>query len=202
MEKEPRHAQTVDRNACNRSNGWPRAAALLQPVELDWRKRGWHRRRRRVAQTAELFLVEFLEGIDLGADGIFIHQLRLHARPPLVVGHVQLRDDFGMLGCHVGLFARIGLHIEQLPVLFAILGVADQVPARAADAASAILMLLGIGALRPPADVREQDAVRPVGLRVLEQRPKTSAFDLGLHWQAQFCAGDIRQCRQHVDVGT
>ena len=81
------------------------------------------------AALTKLFPVKFLERIHLRPDGVFVHQLRLNGVPPLVVGGLKLAQRFGMLGGNVVLFARVGLHVEELPLFRAGFRIANQMPA-------------------------------------------------------------------------
>ena len=48
--------------------------------------------------------------------------------------------------------------------------------------------------------MRHQDAIRPVGFGILQQRQQTAALHLSPHRIAEFRAGDLCQGREDVDV--
>ena len=165
---------------------------------------------------AKLLLIQLLERVLGGERGFFVHEQRLHAVPPLVVGGGELFHDVGIRGGEVGLLTGIGLEVEELPggghglgsgaddgvgvfgggasgcfgrgfglLAFGIVfggaaagGVGiDEMPAARADAAIGELVFLRVGVLRPAADVGEELPVGPLGVRILEQRDETAAFD-------------------------
>src|SRR5262249_21229821 len=132
-----------------------------------------------ILRLAELLPVQLLERVLLRPGGVLVHQKWRQRRPPSVVLRVELLDHLPVLARPPGLVAWVRAPGAQLPPLLR-LAVRSQVPARRADAALAVLVIVHLRPLRPAADVGEQGALGPIRLRVLEQRHEAPALDLPL----------------------
>ena len=134
--------------------------------------------------AAELFPVEFFEGIDFRDVGDrFVHQQRLHIAPPLVIRRAQLGHHCGVFVEDIFRFAGIGLEIIQFFVV-------NQRELRVLDRRIGILGITRL-AMSPAAHMMNQVAISPLGIGIFQQWQQAPAFDLLLHFLRQLRAGDV-----------
>jgi hypothetical protein len=69
--------------------------------------------------SAKLLQIKRLERIDIGADGVFVHELRLDRGPPVVVGGFEFVHYVGVSRGDVAFLTGVDFDIKKLPLLFA-----------------------------------------------------------------------------------
>lgn len=83
--------------------------------------------------ASELAVVDFLEGVDVRAEGFFIHHQRDAFVPPLVKGIGERCDNFGVVRSDVIFLGIVGREIEEFPCGFCAAFFADERPACVTD---------------------------------------------------------------------
>lgn len=150
--------------------------------------------------ATELAVVDFLEWVDIGAHGFFVHHEWQALVPPAVEGLAERGDDVWVLGCDIFLLSVIVGDIEQLPSGLGSPFFAHQGPFGVSYGGGLKLVLVGVCEFWPPTDVSEKFAVFPRGRRILEELHEASTFDLGFCFFRKCCSGDLREGGEEVEV--